>query len=398
MNANVKRQLILNPTENLPDLLYTPSPSYSQGLYIDELLESETIQKTKTVLFSGHNILQQDIADSQERWRKLLGADHISLRLLSGLHAHTVTFMGIGKIGDTVLLLPSEAGGHNSAKKILQRLGYHVIDMAVNYESRSIDMPSTVEIIQQKQPEFIFVDQSDSLNYEDFSSLTKVSNTCNIFDASQYLTHIISQQYKSPFQMGFQIILSSLHKNFPGPQKALICSKGGEKYWDQLIGAINTYVSSAHPANIIHAGELIRDHLEYIRLYGTLMLQNTNVLERELMKYRIPVIERNPDLPATQQIWIPCASSDEAYRFFRTFEHYNILLNYRKLAYHLGYGLRLGTAAATLSGLRPAQCEQLAYYFQAIYHGNIPTGFQRELQNFIDSIWEGGEKCHARLS
>lgn len=395
MNANMKRQLILNPTENLPDLLYTPSASYSQGLYVDELLESEAVQKSKTVLFSGHKSLQQNIASCEEVWRQLLGADHISMRLLSGLHAHTVTFMGIGKIGDTVLLLPSEAGGHNSAKKILQRLGYHVIDMVVNYETRSIDKPSTVKIILQKQPEFIFVDQSDGLNYEDFSSLTKVSDTCNIFDASQYLTHIISQQYRSPFQMGFQIMLSSLHKNFPGPQKAMICSKGGEKYWDRLIGAINTYVSSAHPANIIHAGALIKDHIEYIRLYGTLMLQNTKVLENELKKYQIPVVERNPDLPATQQIWIPCASSDEAYRYFRTFEHYNVLLNYRKLAYHLGYGLRLGTAAATLSGLRPTQCEQLAYYLQSIYYGNTPIGFQRELQNFINSIWEGVENHHA---
>lgn len=395
MKNDVKKQLILNPTENLPELLYSPAPSYIQGLYVDELVEPESVQKSKTVLFSGYFEIQQDISSYQERWCELLQADHISMRLLSGLHAHTVTFMGVGKIGDTVLLLPAEAGGHHSAKKILQRLGYQVIDMVVDYKSRSIDIPATVEIIKRQQPEFIFVDRSDGLNYEDFSPLTQIADTCNIFDASQYLTHIILQQYKSPFQMGFQIMLSSLHKNFPGPQKAIICSKGGEKYWERLVFAMNTYISNAHPANIIHAGTLIRDHLEYIRLYGTLMLQNTKVLEKEFHKYKIPMVERNPDLPTTQQIWIPCASSDEAYHYFRTFEHYHILLNYRQLAYRLGYGLRLGTAAATLSGLCPAQCEQLAYYFQAIYHGNIPTGFKQELQHFIDSIWEGVENRYA---
>ena len=395
MGEKEQKQLILNPTENLPELIYTPKNRCIQGLYIDELVDSENLLKSKTVLFSGHSGLQQDITYCQETWQNLLQADHVSLRLLSGLHAHTVTFMGIGKIGDTVLLLPAEAGGHHSAKKILQRLGYQIIDMAVDYENHSIDIPATIEIIKTQQPEFIFVDRSDGLNYEDFSPLTKVRNTCNIFDASQYLTHIISQQYKSPFQMGFQIMLSSLHKNFPGPQKAIICSKGGEKYWDRLALAMNTYISSAHPAAIIHAGTLIKEDLEYIQSYGTLMLQNTKILEEELHRYNIPMVERKHDLPITQQIWIPCGSSDEAYRYFRTFEHYNILLNYRQLAYHLGYGLRIGTAAATLCGLRPDHCEQLAYYMKAIYYNHITNGIEKELQHFIDSIWEQGGHCGA---
>ena len=118
MKNDVKKQLILNPTENLPELLYSPAPSYIQGLYVDELVEPESVQKSKTVLFSGYFEIQQDISSYQERWCELLQADHISMRLLSGLHAHTVTFMGVGKIGDTVLLLPAEAGGHHSAKKI----------------------------------------------------------------------------------------------------------------------------------------------------------------------------------------------------------------------------------------------------------------------------------------
>lgn len=391
MKANNQKQLILNPTENLPDLLYLPKRDYIEGLYIDEIISSDENKKKKTVLFSGHEKIQQTIFSYQELWRKLLNADHISLRLLSGLHAHTVTFMGIGKIGDTVLLLPASAGGHHSASKILHRLGYHVIEMPVDYIRRSIDIPKTIEIIKEQQPEFIFVDQSDSLNYEDFSPITGIIDTCNIFDASQYLTHIINQQYKSPFQMGFQIMLSSLHKNFPGPQKALICSKGAEKYWNRITYALNTYISSAHPSNIIHAGALISEHLEHIKLYGNLMLQNSKVLERELCKYKIPVIERNPDLPTTQQIWIQCTSSNEAYTLFKKLEDYNILVNYRQLAYHLGYGLRLGTAAITLCGMQPNQCEQLAYYIQAIYHNCIPAGFRREVENFINNIWEGAQ-------
>ena len=391
MNNIEKKQLILNPTENFPELLYKPSKDLIEGLYIDDLIDSSDDLLSKTVLFSGHHQYQEKIKKAQEDWCKLLHADHLSLRLLSGLHAHTVVFMGIGKIGDTVLLLPSEAGGHHSAEKILKRLGYKILKMVVDYENRCIDIPSTIKIIQQYKPEFIFIDRSDGLNYENFSTLTSVCNSCNIFDASQYLTHIISGQYESPFDMGFQFILSTLHKNFPGPQKALICSKGGEKYWNRIMLGINNYISSAHPASIIHAGNLIENHLEYIKLYGKLMLQNTEALEKGLRKYNVPMIERNPDLPITQQIWIPCASSHYAFQHFQQFEKYNILLNYRQLAYRLGYGLRIGTAAATLCGLRPKHCNQLAYYMSNIFNDEDSSSLQKEIEKFIGSIWlEGG--------
>lgn len=43
-----------------------------------------------------------------------------------------------------------------------------------------------------------------------------------IFDASQYLTNIMAKDYDNPFDMGFDIILTSLHKNYPGSQKAAV--------------------------------------------------------------------------------------------------------------------------------------------------------------------------------
>jgi len=41
-------------------------------------------------------------------------------------------------------------------------------------------------------------------------------------------------------------------------------------------------------------------------------------------------------------------------------EKIGILVNYRKLPYELGYGLRLGLSAATYRGLRAEHIEQLA--------------------------------------
>jgi hypothetical protein len=41
-----------------------------------------------------------------------------------------------------------------------------------------------------------------------------------VFDASQYLSNIIAGDYANPFGWGFDLMVASVHKNFPGPQNS----------------------------------------------------------------------------------------------------------------------------------------------------------------------------------
>ena len=68
-----------------------------------------------------------------------------------------------------------------------------------------------MSIIQNWKPDYIFVDRSEGLYYEDFSWLKEIP-CVKVFDASQYVTNIMARDYTNPFDMGFDIILTSLHK------------------------------------------------------------------------------------------------------------------------------------------------------------------------------------------
>ena len=85
--------------------------------------------------------------------------------------------------------------------------------------------------------------------YEDFSWLKEVPSY-KIFDASQYLTNIISKDYPNPFQWGFDLILTTLHKNLPGPQRAMICTREKDANWNIIKSGISTYVSNMHVFSI----------------------------------------------------------------------------------------------------------------------------------------------------
>lgn len=381
-------QLILNPVENLPYLITENTNRESQGLYVSDKVKTDEIIKNSKIGFSGRQKYNRIVQEIYADWKQAMGAEVFSMRLLSGLHAHIIIFMGIGNIGDKVLLLPEAAGGHYATKGILERLGYYVVEMAIDCEHYCIDIPATIQLLKQEKPDFIFVDRSEGINYEDFSELLMHTdeNVCSIFDASQYITNIIYEDLPSPFRMGFDIILSTLHKNFPGPQKAFVCSKKDSIYWKRIQKGMSDYVSSLHIENLLFAGDLLRQK-NLLKEYSKIMLQNSIQLEQELKKLGLPVVEKNLDLPPTHHIWIKMDNSDQAFQFYKNMEACGFLVNYRKLPYDLQYGIRMGTSAATLQGINKTNVKALANIISSVYFNQLSTeDIKKEASQFISSI------------
>lgn len=380
-----KNNLILNPVENLPFLIARDCNQQIEGLYISDKIRTDSQKESAAILFSGREDLSHEINQIYQKWAKLLHADALSMRLLSGLHAHIITFMGIGDIGDTVLLLPTEAGGHYATQTILERLGYRVITMAVDYDNFCVDHAETLKMISKYNPKFIFVDRSEGINYEDFTDIATADTACSIYDASQYLTNILVESFKSPFDMGFDFMLSTLHKNFPGPQQAFICSKDKTNvFWEKILTGMSSYVSNLHAENIFKAGAAIND-LIILKKYADLSIQNSVLLEKYLSENKIPIIFKNPNMPPTHHIWIPLNGQKEALKVYQRLEQFHLLVNYRILPYHLGYGLRLGTTAATIQGLKPEQTKLLAKIISDIITDNKQTT-PKYVEEFIKEL------------
>ena len=111
--AILRSTLVLNPVENFPfpsDLAVAAGTLH--GLYNTDKLRSR-IEKIETDMqFAGRTAIARDTRMAYSAWATALGAADATLRLLSGLHAHSVLFMSIARPGQRVLQLPVEAGGH----------------------------------------------------------------------------------------------------------------------------------------------------------------------------------------------------------------------------------------------------------------------------------------------
>ena len=169
------------------------------------------------------------------------------------------------------MLLCEDAGGHFSTHAILERLGLRTIDLPVDTESMCIDRAATLELVEREQPQYVFVDRSEGLRYEDFSFIGSLEGPTTIFDASQFVTPILTGRFENPLAWGFDLMLFTLHKNFPGPQKAAILSREDGELMKRLLTGLSTFVSSSHAENTYLAGLTLlrRDWLErYVgRLY-----------------------------------------------------------------------------------------------------------------------------------
>lgn len=378
--------LILNPVENIPSKEFlNPSTSFLHGLYgSDSVRENDQKIDTK-IQFSKRDSIAIDLNDIYEVWADLLKAEELSMRLLSGLHAHIVIFMSLAKPGDKIVLLPEIAGGHMSTQKILERLGLEISHFKIDPANQCVDIEKSIEIIDITKPEFIFVDRSEGLYYEDFSWLARFKDSLKVFDASQYLTNIMAGDYHNPFDMGFDIILSTLHKNLPGPQRALVCTNKKDDNWQTLKSNMSVYVSNMHVYTIYSAGLMLRDW-ESLAFLSKKMLENTLMLETELSSLKVPVVRRLSTRLHTHHLWIPFKDKKKAFNFYLDLERHGLLVNYRLLPYNIGYGIRMGTSAATYSGLRAKHMKKLAHYISMIYKSGYCSSQTEEIGTFIQSI------------
>lgn len=376
LKENYKESLILNPTENIP-FYSNDKLDFLEGMYIPE----EVRDKNSKVIFAGRNNLNRLYND----WCNYLGAQAVTFKPHSGLDAHISVFMSIGEIGEKVLLLQEEAGGHFSTNQILSRLGFDIKNFITDNTKYKVDVSRSIELIESWKPDYIFVDRSEGLYYEDFSWL-KNFPCIKVFDASQYLTNIMAKDYINPFDMGFDLVLTSLHKNYPGPQKAAIFFRQKDYLWEQIMKGLNTYISNIHPKDIYNLLFNLPSE-NVIKSYSQNMLSTAKLLEEGLAKYQLPVIKRDYSNMSTQHIWILPENKEKAYQFFRILEELHILTNYRLLPYKLGYGLRLGTAAAVRQGLDdnsiPALTEIIS---RAYYANNIDNTLRKAAKDIINMI------------
>jgi glycine hydroxymethyltransferase len=385
--AQLKKSLILNPVENIPfaeDLAVTCGLLH--GLYNSDKTRSREQRLATDIQFAGRSAIEEDSRAIYAAWAEALGAADATLRILSGLHAHVTLFMAMARPGQRVLLLPIEGGGHLSGKAILERLGLEVEDLPIDAEEMRVDIPAALERCEEDPPDYLFIDRSEGLVFEDLSPLARVPGSRTIFDLSQYLTNVISGDHPNPFGWGFDLAVASVHKNFPGPQKALLATRENDEDWKRILAGVSAYVSNMHVAST-YAAALTLSRASWLQEYSQRMLRVAVALEDELAERGVPVVRRRRDLPPTHHVWIRERDRERAFATYERLEQCLIFTNFRKLPYGLGPGIRLGVNSAARLGLDVDDVPRLAELIADIRRDGSTPPLRQGAEEFSRTVW-----------
>ena len=380
-NYILEHSLILNPTENFPFYEEYNTNNF-EDIYVSERYKSiEDI-----VIFGNRNELIDLYDITKQIWRANLKAFDVDIKTMSGLNAHLIFFLCVAKPGDSILLLPEIAGGHYSTENMLRKIGMDVLLFPVDMDNHCIDIEKSIQLIKDKSPKFIFIDRSEGINYEDFSWLKEFRQSIKVFDASQYLSQIITGYYPNPFEQGFDYILSSLHKNYPGPQKSIIATRQPTHIWSEFLVESKTFISNTHPQNIFKSVIPLLNK-SFLEKYANESIMLSNELYCELKQLGVPVIRRDERFKPTPHIWIKPKTQRQAYELFLKLEETGISTNYRKLPYNLGFGLRLGVNGAIRQGLKMEHIQTLAKCIAEIYNSTTYNPkLYRKTVDFVQRI------------
>ena len=381
LKKKFESSLILNPTENVPFIYDIENTNFFAGLYVSERFKDVNDK----VIFAGRNEYIEFFQYIKKEWSKKLKAHDVDLKSLSGLNAHLILFLCILKPGDKIILLPEIGGGHFATEEILKNIGAITYQMIPNYEKLSVDVSKTMELIESEKIDYVFVDRSEGLYYEDFSWLKDCTQCYKIFDASQYISSILCEHFMNPFDMGFDMIITTLHKNYPGPQKGLIAVKNADVVWEQYLAHAKTYISNTHPKAIADS-LLPLMYKEQFNKYCETCNSCVSELEKLLFDYNVPIVRRSDEQTPTHHLWILCPDKYKSYQYYLKLESIGLLTNYRLLPYNLGYGLRIGLNAAVLCGLKKKHIPKLAKIMSDAYHNDITPALVKSCHKFIRKI------------
>lgn len=373
--------LILNPTENVPFVYNIERTNFLSGLYVSERFKDVNDK----VIFAGRNEYIEFFQYIKKEWTKKLNAYDVDLKSLSGLNAHLILFLCILKPGDKIMLLPEISGGHFATEEILKNIGAKTYQMIPDYKNLCVDSQKTLELIESEKIDFVFVDRSEGLYYEDFSWLRECSQCYKIFDASQYISSILCEHFTNPFDMGFDMLITTLHKNYPGPQKGLLAVRNKDNVWEQYLAHAKTYISNTHPKAIADS-LLPLMYEEKFNKYCETCSSCIRELEDLLNNYGVPVVKRSSEKISTHHLWILCPDKYKSYQYYLKLESIGLLTNYRLLPYNLGYGLRIGLNAAVLCGLKKKHIPQLAKIMSDAYYNDITPRLIKSCHKFICKI------------
>ncbi len=251
--------------------------------------------------YAGNEIIDQVEQLCIDRAKQLFGANFANVQALSGSPANLAVYFALLELGDTVLGLKLDHGGHLSHGHPVNATGrlYNFVQYGVNPETGRIDMDEVRRLAQEHKPKMIvagFSAYSRDVDWAEFKKIADEVGALTFADIAHIAGLVAAEVIGSPVKAGFDVVTTTTHKSLRGPRGALILSRD-EETAKKINRAVFPGLQGGPHEHIIAAiavalGEALRPEF---KKYSQQVIQNAQILAKTLQEYGFKIISDGTD-------------------------------------------------------------------------------------------------------
>jgi glycine hydroxymethyltransferase len=308
----------------------------------------------------------EDIA--RNRLKELFGADRANVQPHSGTQANVAALMAMLEVGDKVLAMDLDHGGHLSHGHPKNFSGefYEFHGYGVDEETERIDMDRVRQMARDIRPRMILAGASAysrTIDFEAFAAIAREVDALLLVDMAHIAGLVAGGVHPSPVPFA-DVVTMTTHKTLRGPRGgAIVCN---DLDWLKKINSAVFPGGQGGPLMHVIAAKAIafREALQPdFKAYAAAVVENARVLAAELVERGLRLVSGGTDnhlmlVDVTTKGLCGAEAEDLLHSVGLTCN--KNLIPYDKEPPMRASGIRIGTAAVTTRGLGTADMKVMA--------------------------------------
>ena len=301
-----------------------------------------------------------------DRAKELFGADHANVQAHTGSQANMAAYYAVLEIGDTILSLSVDHGGHLSHGQNTNFSGryYRVHHYALDRETELLDYESARKIAHLYRPKLIVIGFSAYPRTIDWAAWREIADEVDALlmaDIAHIVGLVAAGVHPSPVPYA-DVITSTTHKTLRGPRGAFIMCK--RHLADAVDRAVFPGIQAGPLMHVIAAKAVAFKEAmtEEYRQYQRQIVSNAKALAEALQGEGIRLVSGGTDnhLMLCDLRPLPLSGRDAA----NMLEEAGIIVNKNSIPYDhqppaIASGIRPGTPALTTRGMKEPEMAQI---------------------------------------
>lgn len=302
-----------------------------------------------------------------ERAKELFGGEHVNVQAHSGSNANIQVYYALLNVGDTVLGMDLNHGGHltHGSKVNISGTYFNFVSYGVRQDSGLLDYEEVRKIALECKPKLIVAGASAyprKLDFEKFREIADEVGALLMVDMAHIAGLVAAGLHQNPVPYA-DVVTTTTHKTLRGPRSGMIICK--QKFAAAINKAVFPGTQGGPLMHIIAAkATAFKEALsQEFRQYQKQIVLNAKAMAQTLMDEGVVLFSKGTDnhLMLIDLRGTGCNGNE----LEKLLDEVNITTNKNTIPFDNASpfnpnGLRIGTPAATTRGMKEAEMKIIA--------------------------------------